>query len=458
MVRRLLALERHVRLVHGYVERGVKPAASLLLLALFLVLFLSIVRASLFTEVDEHKRIWFEASFLLLSAVLANLLVSYLRQPFVMVLLIVGALISPSFISMAWPLFAKAVSATPANYLLRLPAELPRVVSAGDVISAFAQLGALLLLFKIGMHSEVGKIFSLRNFIVAFLGVLLPFAIGYYLAMGWGYHQAVALFFGAALTATSIGVSVAILEEYRVLEAEFAKTLLGAAVIDDVLGLLALSLVTNLSTSTTFTLAPLLNVAALAFIFVAGGIIFGDFAVKGYFDRFYGETLPPAFFLSALAFLLFYAYVAEMIGLSGIVGAFLAGLTLNYSRMKEKLLEGLAPLEGLFTPIFFISLGILIDVGALLKFALPIALLTIVAIATKLIGCGGACLALGMRRGDAALVGVGMAPRGEVAFIIGLYGLTLKVLSPAEYSIITAMAFLTTALTPPALAFLLKRG
>ncbi|MEM3031122.1 MAG: cation:proton antiporter [Candidatus Micrarchaeia archaeon] len=453
----MVPFEHHAHMVHGYVERSVKPVASLLLLALITLLFLSILRASFFTEVDEHKRVWFEVSFLLLSAVLANLLVAYLRQPFVMTLLVVGMLISPSFVALAWPALAKFASSLLPQLAKQIPLTPPHVVSASEVVSAFAQLGALLLLFKIGMHSEVGRIFSARNFVVALLGVALPFAAGYWLGLSWGYPPTVALFFGAALTATSIGVSVAILEEYRVLDTEFARTLLGAAVIDDVLGLLALSLVINLSTSTTFTLAPLLNVAALAGVFLAGGIIFGNFAVKNYFDRIYTQALSPAVFLSALALLLFYAYVAEMIGLSGIVGAFLAGLTLNYSRMKEKLLEGLAPLEGLFTPIFFISLGILVDVGALASHAPPIMLLTLVAVLTKLVGCGVAGLVAGLGRLESALVGVGMAPRGEVAFIIGLYGLTLKALSPAEYSIITAVAFLTTAITPPALALLLKR-
>ncbi|MEM4389438.1 MAG: cation:proton antiporter [Candidatus Micrarchaeia archaeon] len=453
----MVLFERHARMVHGYVAKSIKPLASLLLLALVLVLFLSILRASLFTEVDEHKRVWFEVSFLLLSAVLANMLVAHLRQPFVMTLLVVGMLISPSFISLAWPAFLKLAGLFPPQLAQRIPLAPPHVVSTGEVVSAFAQLGALLLLFKIGMHSEVRRIFSIRNFVVALLGVVLPFTAGYWLGMSWGYAPAVALFLGAALTATSVGISVAMLEEYRALDTEFARTLLGAAVIDDVLGLLALSLVINLSTSTTFTLAPLLDVGVLAGIFVAGGIIFGNFVVKSYFDRIYAPTLSPAVFLSALAFMLFYAYVAEMIGLSGIVGAFLAGLALNYSRIKEKLLEGLAPLEGLFTPIFFISLGILVDVKALGSYALPIALLTAVAILTKLLGCGVAALAAGLSRLEASLVGIGMAPRGEVAFIIGLYGLTLKVLSPAEYSIITAMAFLTTAITPPVLALLLRK-
>lgn len=432
------------------VEKKVWPTLTFLLLALVLIMFFSIIKASLFTHVDEEKRIFFEISFLFLAAVLASLLVSFTRQPLVMLLILVGMVLSPSFIAIAWP-----AGASLANVFLQqspfrsIPETPPTIVSYDEIVKALAQLGAIILLFKIGMHSEVKQIFSAKNFVVALLGVVVPFASGYYVGVAvLGYSVAVSLFLGAALTATSIGVSVAILGELQLLGKDYAKLLLGAAVIDDVLGLLALSFVVSYST-TTLEVGHLVEVAGKAIVFIAGGIIFGKIMVEKYFDKVKVENGTA--FLSAMAFALFYAYAAEIIGLSGIVGAFLAGLALNYSKKKQELLEKINPLESFLTPIFFISLGLLVDVNALAQFFYPILLITIVALLSKLVGCWTGARACGVKARDALIIGIGMVPRGEVAFIIALYGLTMGVINASEYSIITAMAFLTTVVTPPAL-------
>ncbi|MBI5159235.1 cation:proton antiporter [Candidatus Micrarchaeota archaeon] len=440
-----------------HVEKKVWPTVALLLLALVLIMFFSIIKASLFTHVDEEKRIFFEISFLFLAAVLASLLVSYTRQPLVMLLIVVGIVLSPSFIAMAWPAGASVLNVLLQQSPFRsIPLTPPKIVAYDEVVKALAQLGAIILLFKIGMHSEVKQIFSAKNFIVALLGVIVPFASGYYVGVAvLGYSVVVSLFLGAALTATSIGVSVAILGELNLLGKDYAKLLLGAAVIDDVLGLLALSFVVSYST-TTLEIGHLAEVAGKAVVFIAGGIIFGKIVVEKYFDKVKAEN--GTLFLSAMAFALFYAYAAEIIGLSGIVGAFLAGLALNYSKKKQELLEKVNPLESFLTPIFFISLGLLVEVNALAEFFYPIVLITIIAVLSKLVGCWAGARACGIKARDAVIVGVGMVPRGEVAFIIALYGLTMGVLNASEYSIITAMAFLTTVVTPPALKHLAARG
>ncbi|MEW6722040.1 MAG: cation:proton antiporter, partial [Candidatus Micrarchaeota archaeon] len=174
-----------------------------------------------------------------------------------------------------------------------------------------------------------------------------------------------------------------------------------------------------------------------------------------YLDR---KEMSPRRFLLALAFMLLYAYVAEYIKLSAIVGAFIAGVILNRSRHIKEIEDKTYGLEMLFMPIFFISLGILVDVRALAEFAVPILILTLVALIAKVLSCGGASLLAGLGKRDALAVGIGMAPRGEVALIVAALGLSSGVLAVSEYSIISAMALLTTFAVPPILGRVLGGG
>ncbi len=432
-------------------RRNAMPIAIAILVVLAVLLYFSVIRASLFGDVPQEKRIWFEITFLLLAAVLAELLVVYLRQPVVMVLLLLGVAISPSSVSLVWPLLVGFLN----SIFPVFPSQLPHLVSAEGVVKIFAQLGSIILLFKIGLHSEVKNIFNTRNFVVAILGVIVPFLGGYYYAVLTGESFFYAVFLGAALTATSVGVTVAVLQELKVLEKEFAKTILGAAVIDDILALLVLSLVQHVPAGfTTEALSPFLSIVFIAFVFVAGGILAGQWIVRKYFDRIKEDKLSQRTLLSILAFMLFYAYAAEYIGLSAIVGAFIAGVTLNYSKIVGRIAEAFFPLEAFFTPLFFISLGMFVDIRTIGKNIIPIAAITAIAILTKVVGCGAAARIFGASKKEAIAVGVGMVPRGEIALIIALFGLTAlgpggqPLLNAAEYSIISAMAFLTTIIVP----------
>ncbi len=426
-------------------RQNVLPFAIGIIVILAVLLYFSVIRASLFGDVPEEKRIWFEITFLLLAAVLAELLVVRLKQPVVMVLLLLGVAISPSSISMVWPFLSAFLN----SIIPVFPLEVPHLVPTEGVVRVFAQLGSIILLFKIGLHSEIQSIFNIRNFAVALLGVLIPFLGGYYYAVFTGGSFMYAVFLGAALTATSVGVTVAVLQEFRVLDKEFAKTILGAAVLDDILALLVLSLVQHIPEGLSAqALAPFANVIFIAFVFIAGGIFAGQWVVKKHFDRLREEKLSSKTLVEILAFMLFYAYAAEFIGLSAIVGAFIAGVTLNYSKFVEKIFEAFFPLEAFFTPLFFISLGMFVDLAAVGPNFLPIVAISMIAVATKVFGCGAGAMAFGSSRREALTVGFGMVPRGEIALIIGLYGLTAGVLNAGEYSIIASMAFLTTIIVP----------
>ena len=271
------------------------------------------------------------------------------------------------------------------------------------------------------------------------------------------------MFIAAALTATSVGVTVALLKEFGLLEQRFAQIIIGAAVIDDILGLLVLSFVLNVTgagAAADAAAAGAIDFASLALtgitaaVFLFGGVLAGKYFVK-YIDRDWSSNTRAI--LLALAFMLAYAYVAEFIKLSAIVGAFLAGIVLNRSRHIREIEEKTAGLELVFMPIFFISLGLLVDVPALWEFAIPILIITAIAFATKVVPCFLAALAARLKQKDALAVGVGMVPRGEVALIVASLGLSNGVLSAAQYSVISAMALLSTFMVPPLLSRVLKK-
>ena len=409
-------------------------------LALFAILILAVVRTSVFGQVDPEKHIYFEIVFLLLLAVLGEIAVTHLKQPTVMILMVLGILISPSCFSATWS-------------ALHLPGAAPSIFQNEGIINVFAQLGAVILLFKVGLHNKLEGVFALDNLFVAACGVVVPFAVGYLYASFTGGDFAYSMFLGAALTATSVGVTVALLKEFGLLEQRFAQIIVGAAVIDDILGLLVLSFVLNV-TSGSMGIAPLLITGIMAAVFLFGGVLAGKYFVK-YMDNDWSSGSRAV--LLALAFMLAYAYIAEFIKLSAIVGAFLAGIVLNRSRHIKEIEEKTTGLELLFMPIFFISLGLLVDVNALAEFAVPIIVLTLIAFATKVIPCALAAMAVRLKKKEAIAVGVGMVPRGEVALIIASLGLSTGVLGAAQYSIISAMALLSTFIVPPLLSRVLKK-
>ena len=418
--------------------------AVVLVFVLGILLFLSVVRSALFGSISEDKRLWFEITFLLLAALLAQVLVAYLRQPTVIGLLIVGAVLSPSCIGFAWPMIHMALSLIGLGAVI--PQAVPILVSSSGVISIFAQMGAIFLLFEAGMHGNIDEIFNRKNFIVAALGVVVPFAGGYFYSILSGGSYATSLFYGAALTATSVGVTVSVLMEMGQLSKPFAKTILGAAVIDDVLALLALSAVQGMESASGFSLNAVLALAATSVIFIGGGLVIGLWLVNRFYEHSVGHQ--DRVLLLALAAVFFYSFAAEFVGLSAIVGAFVAGLVLSQSKHSREILEQSRPISAVFGPIFFLSLGMFIDVGTILPSLLAIVILTIVAFISKILGCGIGALLSGSKAPEAALVGFGMVPRGEIALIIALLGLEAGAISHADYSVISGMAFATTIIPP----------
>ncbi|MEK6917306.1 MAG: cation:proton antiporter, partial [Nanoarchaeota archaeon] len=397
--------------------------------------------------VDPEKHIYFEIVFLLLLAVLAEVAVFYFKLQSVIVLMILGIFIGPSFLTMAWDFLHTL------NLPIQLAAHAPEIIYNHEIIRVFAQLGAIILLFKVGLHSKIETLFSKENIITAVIGIILPFVAGYFYAVLTGGSFAYSMFVGAALAATSVGVTVAILKEMNILKKKFAEVIIGAAIIDDILALLLLSVVINLVGHGSAGSSVIITFISAA-IFIAGAIITGKYFI-GYIDK---KEMGQKRLLLSLAFMLLLAYVAEIIQLSAIVGAFLAGIILNKSKNCHIIEEKTFGIELLFTPIFFISLGILIDLKAIITLFIPIIIITAIALLTKIIAGASLAFFSKLNFNESLLIGIGMAPRGEVALIIASIGLTKGILPTAEYSVISAMALLTSFVAPPILAYFIKRS
>jgi len=369
----------------------------------------------------------FQMSLLLFVALGGYLIASRINQSAVIGLILVGLLVGPSVLGL---------------------------ITYTDFVSALAHLGAVILLFVIGLEFNVREILSLRNGVIAGVGVIVPWIGGYGISLLFGYDTASAIFIGTALTATSIAITANVLKELGKLQTEAAKAIIGAAVIDDVLSLIALAISTDVvSGSLTAGSIALVVVKAVAFIVLGGA--FGIFVVSKYIERL-DETgfcikYPEFIFIFAMMMAFLYAMLAEAVGLSAIVGAFIAGVSFERVELthSKNFKDGAEYLRIIFASIFFVSLGILADVKAVTpETFIFLIVITVVAIVTKVIGCGLPAGMMGMCRRDALIVGFGMAPRGEVAMIVALIGLDAGIIDMGVYVVLVLMSLLTTIITP----------
>lgn len=341
-------------------------------------------------------------------------------------------------------------------------------------IDMLSRLGVLLLLFEVGLESTVGQMMKvgIRSFIVALLGVVAPFVLGWLFGI-WLLPNSstyVHVFLGATLTATSVGITARVLQDLKASQTPEARIILGAAVIDDVLGLVILAVVTGVISAAD--LGGSMNYADI-------GIIFAKAAVFLVGSLVVGVKLSPRLFNIAsklqgrgvllavgLAVCFVFSWLASVIGLAPIVGAFAAGLVLedlhfrDFTTRGESTLEHLVhPISSFLVPVFFVLMGMRTDLRAFTQPGVPLLAiaLTVAAIVGK-----QAC-SLGTGKGvDRLTVGIGMIPRGEVGLIFANIGQSLTVggkpvVDGAVFSATVAMVIVTTMITPPALKWSLGR-
>lgn len=369
----------------------------------------------------------FQMSLLLFVALGGYLIASRINQSAVIGLILVGLLVGPSVLG--W-------------------------ITYTDFVRSIAHLGAVILLFVIGFEFNMKDIIHPRNFAIALLGVIVPWIGGWYLAVLFGFDASSAIFVGTACTATSIAITANVLREMGKLQTEAAKAIIGAAVIDDVLALLALAISADVvSGSFSYASVAMVTVKAVAFIIIAAAA--GILVISRYLARLdntlFVRKYPEFIFIFAMMLAFLYAMCAEAVGLSAIVGAFIAGVSFKDVELHQShsLREGAEYLQIIFASIFFVSLGIIADLHAVTQeILLFLVALTIIAIITKVIGCGLPAGLMGLCRKDALIVGFGMAPRGEVAMIVALIGLEKGIIGQGVYVAIVMMSLLTTVITP----------
>lgn len=322
---------------------------------------------------------------------------------------------------------------------------------AEPVLAAFAEIGILVLLFAIGLETDLRRLLRVgpAAITVGTVGVILPFALGYGVAAGLGLSVVTAVVCGAALTATSIGISARVLSDLGRLNSEEGQIVLGAAVFDDVIGLIILSVVSSVVSGAAMTFAGISVTTAIAVGFIVFAILVGSRTIPPVFR--YIESLDVAGTLGALGlgFAFLMAWLAASAGSAMIIGAFAAGLVLHNTPQRERIEKATTSIGHLFVPIFFASVGARVDLSSLGDtFAVKIgAGLLVVAIIGKFV----AGFAPFWFRGQKTLIGIAMIPRGEVGLIFAQMGLATGALDTRLFSAVTIMVMGTTFLAPPLL-------
>ena len=337
-------------------------------------------------------------------------------------------------------------------------------VKVNESLEVLAEIGAVLLLFSVGLETRLSDLASVGRtaLLVGVLGVILPFGLGAAWAILSGFPTPRAMFVAAAFVATSAGITARVLQDLGVLNRVESRVILGAAVIDDILAMLLLSVVTALQGGKSDAGARAgLDVVGLALIlaqaigFVALIGLAGTRVMRRGSAVLDAPINPLSPLTLSLAICLGLAALASWIGLAAIIGAFLAGMALAETRQRHALERQIQPIMAFLVPFFFVVTGAKVDLHALGSPAAlgALAIVTLLAVAGKLVGCGLGALSLGRR--SALVVGIGMVPRGEVGIIIASLGQQVGVFSGATYAIIIAMSLLTSVIAPPLLGPLL---
>ncbi len=382
----------------------------------------------------------------------------WLKQPGVLGELLAGVAIGPFALGgmnlpLIGTLFGHAVQAGEVA-----------VIPVSTELWAVAQIGAVILLFFAGLETDFNLFFRYSGpaFATAMGGVILPFLFGDFGTVAFGLAKGpfdpVALFMGAIMTATSVGITARVLGDIRKLDTPEGVTILAGAVIDDVLGIIVLAIVISLGASGDVSLANLAVVGGKAMGFWLGLMAVG-ILLSGWISRFLSSFRSPGAAVAlSLAIAFFAAALAEGFGLAMIIGAYSIGLALSNTEIAETVREPMESLYHTLVPIFFVVMGMLVDfqaMAAVLVFGLVISLLAIVG---KIVGCGIPALGVGFNRWGAGRIGIGMMPRGEVALIVAGVGLSRGIIQADVFGVSIMMTFVTTVLAPIALVPIFQKG
>ena len=411
----------------------------------------------------------FQLSAMLVSAKLLGALCEKIKVPGVIGELLAGAIIGPFLLGslIKVPLHGGWVPLFPAP------------INAGEwpinqTVWSFAQFASILLLFITGLHTDLKQFLKYVGpaTLVALAGAIVPFALGtaaMYVPFFAELARATpdesvlvpALFVGLILMATSIGITARVLSDIRKLDTPEGVTILGAAVLDDVIGIIGLAIVGGIAATGTVSLGAVATISFKAlgvWIGLTAGILLAANQIERVLTRIpYGGTMVAL--AMALAFVC--SGVAEFFGLAFIIGAYSVGLGLSRTAMAHQLMQRLAPIADFIVPIFFATLGMLVDFRAMFSNQGVIIMgvvVTAIAIVAKTGGCALAALPAGFNARGAYRIGIGMLPRGEVALIVAGVGLSQNIIGPNVFGVSIMMTLVTTIVAPILLVPAFERG
>ena len=382
----------------------------------------------------ESYRYLLDVALILLSTKVFGLLTRRLEMPQVVGALVAGLLLGPACFN---------------------------IVQESEFLDHIAEIGVIVLMFSAGLETDISELKkSGRNsFVIAVIGVLVPLLAGYVLASFFNTEPEAFLqnmFIGVILTATSVSISVETLKEMGKLSTPSGNAILGAALIDDILGIVALTIITGMADTSVQLTEVMLKIVA----FFVLAVIVGIFARKGIeklFDRY--QKVHRRFSILSFAFCLLFAYVAEAyFGVADITGAFIAGLIIsgtsrcNYVQMRIETLSYL-----LISPVFFASIGLKVVLPEMSTSIMIFSvLLLVLAILTKIVGCGLGAKLCRYENIQSLRIGIGMVSRGEVALIVASKGMKVGLMNEAFFGPIIIMVVLTTVVTPILLKIVFK--
>ena len=333
-------------------------------------------------------------------------------------------------------------------------------VLSSEVISVLAELGVIILLFEIGLESDLRELQKVGSqaAVVAVAGVVVPFIAGTAgLMLIFGLPTIPAVFAGAALTATSIGITSKVLSELGQLKSTEGQIIVGAAIIDDILGIIVLAVVASLARTGEVDFTNLIYLIVSATAFILGSIFLGKFFNKSFVAIAEKLQTRGKLVIPALIFAFFMAFLANVIGLEAILGAFAAGLVLDETDKRKELDEEIIPIADILVPIFFVSVGARVDLSVLNPTSVDnrqgliiAAFLIVVAIISKLIA---GWTVFGKEKINRLAIGIGMIPRGEVGLVFAGIAEASGVLDKPLQAAIIIMVIVTTFVAPPLLRF-----
>ncbi|MBT2722723.1 cation:proton antiporter [Bacillus sp. ISL-46] len=329
------------------------------------------------------------------------------------------------------------------------------LINETETLAEFSQIGVILLMFIAGLETDIDefKRTGKASTLVGFGGIIVPLVLGHFTGLALNLSTMESWFLGLLLSATSVSISVQALKEMNRLKTPEGTTILGAAVIDDVVVIIALAFLMSFAGGDV----NLITVVLKKVIFFAGAILVGWKVIPWFLKKFSSLKVTETVISSALVICFVYAYLAEYTGVAAIIGAYIAGVAISVTDFKHEVFEKVETISySIFVPVFFTSIGVTAEFTGITENIFLIAILSVLAILTKLVGSAIGAKAAGFSWNSSLGIGSAMVSRGEVALIIAAIGLESNLLSQDMFAVLVVVVLVTTIVTPPMMKLFFK--